>query len=100
MIDAPELPLGSSRAWAPSTPRSWALSFEGNIALIRTMLRLSKYRDATTARARDRHVFNVIMAYLVYSEIEEDNLVGVAWGKAQGLPPEQLPEYIVIPRSD
>lgn len=52
--------------------------YEGNVALIMTMLRLSKYRDATTARARDQYVFNVIMAYLVYSEIEKDNLGGLA----------------------
>lgn len=70
---------------------------QGDIALVRAMLRKGKYMTATTARARNQFGFNVILAYLVYSEIEKDNLVGLAWGEVQGLDPEQLMKYIVIP---
>ncbi len=72
--------------------------YEGDVALIRTYLRLAKYDHATASRSADEFGFNVIMAYLVYSEIEKDNLVGLAWGKAQGLTPRELLKYVVIPR--
>jgi V/A-type H+-transporting ATPase subunit C len=72
--------------------------YEGDVALIRTYLRLAKYEHAKSSRAADEFGFNVIMAYLVFSEIEKDNLVGIAWGKAQGLPPDELLKYVVIPR--
>ena len=39
----------------------------------------------------------MILAFLVYSEIEKDNLEGLAWGKVQGLGSEELMKYIVIP---
>jgi vacuolar-type H+-ATPase subunit C/Vma6 len=70
--------------------------YEGDVALIRTGLRRHKYETVTSARASNEFGFNVIMAYLIYSEIEKDNLVGIAWGKAQGIPPELL-KYVVIP---
>ena len=69
----------------------------GDIALVRAMLRKGKYEAATVARAGDQYGFNVILAFLVYSEIEKDNLVGLSWGKAQGLDSEDLLKYIVIP---
>ncbi len=69
----------------------------GDIALVRAMLRKGKYDAATAARAGDQFGFNVILAFLVYSEIEKDNLVGLSWGKAQGLSSEDLLKYIVIP---
>ena len=69
----------------------------GDIALVRAMLRKGKYDAATRARAGNQYGFNVILAFLVYSEIEKDNLVGLAWGEVQGLSPEQLLKYIVIP---
>jgi vacuolar-type H+-ATPase subunit C/Vma6 len=69
----------------------------GDIALVRAMLRKGKYEAATAARAGDQFGFNVILAFLVYSEIEKDNLVGLSWGKAQGLDSEDLLKYIVIP---
>ena len=69
----------------------------GDIALVRAMLRKGKYDAATKARAGNQFGFNTILAFLVYSEIEKDNLVGLAWGEVQGLSPEQLLKYIVIP---
>jgi len=69
----------------------------GDIALTRAMLRKGKYETVSTARAGDEYGFNVILAFLVYSEIEKDNLVGLAWGKVQGLDSEELLKYIVIP---
>jgi V/A-type H+-transporting ATPase subunit C len=83
------------------SPYTEALSpiYQGDVALIRANIRRYKYEIATSARLRDEFGFNVIMAYLVYSELEKDNLVGLAWGKAQGLPSEELLKYIVIPRT-
>lgn len=72
--------------------------YQGDVALIRTYLRLAKYEHAKSSRAADEFGFNVIMAYLVFSEIEKDNLVGLAWGKTQGLPSDELLKYVVIPR--
>jgi vacuolar-type H+-ATPase subunit C/Vma6 len=69
----------------------------GDIALVRAMLRKGKYDAATKARAGNQFGFNVILAFLVYSEIEKDNLVGLAWGEVQGLSSEHLLKYIVIP---
>ncbi|MFH0849436.1 MAG: V-type ATPase subunit [Candidatus Bathyarchaeota archaeon] len=69
----------------------------GDIALVRAMVRKGKYETASKARAGDEYGFNVILAFLVYSEIEKDNLVGLAWGKVQGLGSEELMKYIVIP---
>jgi V/A-type H+-transporting ATPase subunit C len=69
----------------------------GDIALIRAMVRKGKYETVSKARGADQFGFNVILAFLVYSEIEKDNLVGLAWGKVQGLSSEELMKYIVIP---
>lgn len=69
----------------------------GDIALVRAMLRKGKYNAATMARGGNEFGFNVILAYLVYSEIEKDNLVGLAWGEVQGLEPDELLKYLVIP---
>ena len=69
----------------------------GDIALVRAMLRKGKYDAATMARGGNEFGFNVILAYLVYSEIEKDNLVGLAWGEVQGLEPDELLKYLVIP---
>jgi len=69
----------------------------GDIALVRAMVRKGKYETVSKARAGDEYGFNVILAFLVYSEIEKDNLVGLAWGEVQGLGSEELMKYIVIP---
>jgi len=84
----------------PGSPYAEILGpiYEGDVALIRTYLRLAKYDHATASRSADEYGFNVIMAYLVYSEIEKDNLVGLAWGRAQGLTPRDLLKYVVVPR--
>lgn len=73
--------------------------YGGDVALIRTRLRRNKYETANSARAANEFGFNVIMAYLVYSEIEKDNLVGLGWGKTQGLSSENLMKYVIIPKS-
>jgi vacuolar-type H+-ATPase subunit C/Vma6 len=72
--------------------------YEGDVALIRTGLRRHKYETITRARASDEFGFYVIMAYLIYSEIEKDNLVGIGWGKAQGISSQDLMKYVVIPK--
>ena len=72
--------------------------YEGDVALIRTRLKQIKYETANRARSSNDYGFNTIMAYLVYSEIEKDNLVGLGWGKTQGLPSEELMKYVIIPR--
>jgi len=74
--------------------------YEGDVALIRTRLRRHIYRIARKARSRNDFGFNVIMAYLVFCEMEKDDLVGIAWGKTQGIPPENILNYLVCAQVD
>ena len=71
--------------------------YEGDVALIRTNLRSQVYQTVNQARAGNDFGFNPIMAYLVFSEIEKDDLVGVAWAKEQGLQGEEFLKYLVVP---
>jgi vacuolar-type H+-ATPase subunit C/Vma6 len=71
--------------------------YEGDVALIRTRTREQMYMAARRGRSLNDFGFNVIMAYLVFSEVEKGDLVGIAWGKAQRIPPEQILKYLVIP---
>ncbi len=71
--------------------------YEGDVALIRTNLRHGVYQAVRMARASNDFGFNPIMAYLVYSELEKDDLVGVAWAKEQGLQGEEFLKYLVVP---
>jgi vacuolar-type H+-ATPase subunit C/Vma6 len=71
--------------------------YEGDVALIRTNLRSQVYRTVNEARAGNDFGFNPIMAYLVFSELEKDDLVGVAWAKEQGLQGEEFLKYLVVP---
>jgi len=73
--------------------------YEGDVALIRTRLRQHIYRTARQGRSVNDFGYNVIMAYLVFCEIEKDDLVGIAWGKAQGIPSEDILKYLVVPHS-
>ncbi|KON31554.1 hypothetical protein AC482_00385 [miscellaneous Crenarchaeota group-15 archaeon DG-45] len=73
--------------------------YEGDVALIRTHLRRHIYRTARLGRSTNDFGFNVIMAYLVFSEIEKDDLVGISWGKAQGVSSEDILRYLTIPYS-
>ena len=73
--------------------------YEGDVALIRTRLRQHTYRTARQGRSVNDFGFNVIMAYLVFCEIEKNDLVGIAWGKAQGIPSEDILKYLVVPYS-
>jgi V/A-type H+-transporting ATPase subunit C len=73
--------------------------YEGDVALIRTRLRRHIFRSAKLGRSTNDYGFNVIMAYLVFCEVEKDDLVGIGWGKAQGVPPEDMLKYLVIPHS-
>jgi len=69
--------------------------YEGDVALIRTRVRRHIYRTARLGRLANDFGFNVIMAYLVFCEMEKDDLVGIAWGKAQGVPSEDILKYLV-----
>jgi vacuolar-type H+-ATPase subunit C/Vma6 len=71
--------------------------YEGDVALIRTNLRSQIYKTVSQARGGNDFGFNPIMAYLVFSELEKDDLVGVAWAKEQGLQGEEFLKYLVIP---
>jgi V/A-type H+-transporting ATPase subunit C len=71
--------------------------YEGDVALIRSRLRQHTYDVARKGRAANDFGFNVVMAYLVFSEIEKDDLVGIAWGKTQGIPSEDILKYLAIP---
>jgi len=71
--------------------------YEGDVALIRSRLRQHVYDIAHRGRAANDFGFNVIMAYLVFSEIEKHDLVGIAWGKTQGIAAEDILKYLAIP---
>ena len=71
--------------------------YEGDVALIRSRIRQHVYDIAKKGRFANDFGFNVVMAYLVFSEIEKDDLVGVAWGKTQGIPAEDILKYLAIP---
>lgn len=70
--------------------------YEGDVSLIRTRLRRQIYLTAKRGRLTNDFGFNVIMAYLVFCEIEKDDLVGLSWGKAQRIPSENMLKYLVI----
>jgi vacuolar-type H+-ATPase subunit C/Vma6 len=71
--------------------------YEGDVALLRTNLRLQIYRDATGAKAGNSFGFNAVLAYLVYCELEKDDLVGIAWAKEQNVPFDLFFKYLVTP---
>ncbi|MBC8224634.1 V-type ATPase subunit [Candidatus Bathyarchaeota archaeon] len=71
--------------------------YEGDVALIRSRLRQHVYDIARRGRAANDFGFNVVMAYLVFSEIEKNDLVGIAWGKTQGIAAEDMLKYLTIP---
>jgi V/A-type H+-transporting ATPase subunit C len=73
--------------------------YEGDVALIRSKLRQHTYQIARRGRSVNDYGFNVILAYLVFCEIEKDDLVGIAWGKTQGIPAEDILKYLVIPHT-
>jgi len=70
--------------------------YEGDVALIRTNLRSQIYKTVSQARGGNDFGFNPIMAYLVFSELEKDDLTGVAWAKEQGLQGEEFLKYLVV----
>ena len=72
--------------------------YEGDVALIRSRLRQYIFDIAAGGREVNDFGFNVVMAYLIFSEIEKDNLVGIAWGKTQGIQSEDILKYLAIPQ--
>lgn len=71
--------------------------YTGDVALIRSRLRQHICSVARRGRAANDFRFNVVMAYLVFSEIEKDNLVGIGWGITQGITSEDILKYLAIP---
>ena len=71
--------------------------YEGDVALIRSRLRQHIYETARRGRAANDFAFNAVMAYLVFSEIEKDDLVGIGWGMTQGIASEDIIKYLAIP---
>jgi V/A-type H+-transporting ATPase subunit C len=68
--------------------------YKGDVALIRSRLRQHMSDIARRGRAANDFGFNVVMAYLIFSEIEKDDLVGIAWGKTQGIAAEDILKYL------
>ncbi len=69
----------------------------GDVALVRSKLNNQIYKTANLSRAENDFGFNPIMAYLIYSEIEKNDLVSIAWAKEQNVPTGQLLKYLIIP---
>lgn len=72
--------------------------YEGDVSLVRSRLRQQIYGTMRRGRSINDFGFNVIMAYLVFCEIEKDDLVGMSWSKAQGISSENILKYLVIPQ--
>ena len=70
--------------------------YEGDVALIRARVRRHTYEIVSHARAVDNFGFNVIMAYLIFSELEKNDLVGIAWGITQGISAEDMTKYLSV----
>ncbi|MBA7667432.1 V-type ATP synthase subunit C [subsurface metagenome] len=68
--------------------------YQGDVALIRAQARRHIYAIVRKARSLNDFGFNVIMAYLVFSELEKDDLVGIAWGLTQGVTAEDMTKYL------
>jgi len=81
---------------AIGSPYSEILSpiYEGDVALIRVRMREQIYKIVKKARSLNDFGFNVVMAYLVFSEVEKDDLVGIAWGVTQGIAAEEIIKYL------
>jgi vacuolar-type H+-ATPase subunit C/Vma6 len=73
--------------------------YEGDVALIRTKVRRHIYTIVENGRAVNDFGLNVVMAYLIFSELEKDDLVGIAWGITQGISPEDLTKYLSVSKS-
>jgi len=70
--------------------------YEGDVALIRARVRRHALMIVEHARSVNNFGFNVIMAYLIFSELEKDDLVGIAWGITQGIPAEEMTKYLAV----
>jgi vacuolar-type H+-ATPase subunit C/Vma6 len=70
--------------------------YEGDVALIRTRVRRYALEIVRHGRAVNDFGFNVIMAYLIFSELEKDDLVGIAWGVTQGISAEDMTKYLAV----
>ena len=70
--------------------------YEGDVALIRSMMRRHIYTIVRNARSLNDFGFNVVMAYLIFSELEKDDLVGIAWGITQKIPPTEMTKYLAV----
>jgi vacuolar-type H+-ATPase subunit C/Vma6 len=68
--------------------------YEGDVALIRANVRRHIYKIVENGRAANDFGLNVIMAYLIFSELEKDDLVGIAWGITQGISANELTKYL------
>jgi len=68
----------------------------GDVALIRSWLRSQIYKTVVVGRSKNDYGFNPIIAYLVYAEIEKDDLVAIAWAKEQGIPTDQFMKYLIL----
>ena len=71
--------------------------YQGDLLLILTYLRRYLYGVARYGRLVNDFGFNVLMAYILFCEIEKDNLVGIAWGKTQKIAVDELLKYLVLP---
>jgi vacuolar-type H+-ATPase subunit C/Vma6 len=71
--------------------------YQGNELLIIKQLRQYIYDEARHQRLLNDYGHNVILASMIYSEIERNNLVGIAWGIAQNTPLDDILRSIVPP---
>jgi vacuolar-type H+-ATPase subunit C/Vma6 len=70
--------------------------YQGDVALIRARVRKHTFEIISNGLAAKNFGFNVILAYLIFSELEKDDLVGIAWGITQGISSSDMTQYLSI----
>jgi vacuolar-type H+-ATPase subunit C/Vma6 len=68
----------------------------GDVAGVRTNLNRHLHRMMWRERAKNDYSFNVVLAYLFFSEMEKEDLIRITWGVMQGLEREDILKYLVV----
>ncbi|KYH37577.1 MAG: H(+)-transporting two-sector ATPase [Candidatus Bathyarchaeota archaeon B23] len=69
---------------------------EGDVAGVRANLNRHLYRMMWGERAKNDYGFNAVLAYLLFSEMEKEDLVRITWSIMQGLKHEDILKYLVV----
>lgn len=81
-------------------PQPYRAIFEpllvGDVAGVRANLNRHLYGMMWRERAKNDYGFNVVLAYLLFSEMEKEDLIRITWGVMEGLKAEDILRYLVV----